>query len=253
MEDTLMKKLITLAAILSLTACGADSKDDAIGQVGGVSVNETSSNNDTGSNSQAVSMGSVISGSLGPSDEFDFYKVTIASGETVTIRLSGDNNTDLDIALLTSNYSTVAFSEEYGSTETFTYTAPAAGDFYVKVEYFDGSSASYQLSITSDGSSDTSGGSGNTLEAQFCVESIGNGTSYYQVASGASTPTNNLQEGTCPSAGYVSKCNVVMSGTVLNTYFSQGYVDVVGGHGQVEAQVCDAFATQGATSSYTLY
>jgi len=198
-------------------------------------------------------MGSVISGSLGPSDEFDFYKVSIASGETVTIRLSGNNNTDLDIALLTSNYSTVAYSEEYGSTESFTYTATSGGDFYVEVEYFDGPSANYQLSITSDGSSDTTGGSTGSGDAQFCVESIGGGTSYYQVASGTSTPTNNLQEGTCPTSGYVSKCNVNMSSSVLNTYFSQGYVDVVGGHSAVESNVCDAFASQGATSRYTRY
>lgn len=248
-----MKKLITLAAILSLAACGADTEEGSTDQVGGASVNETSSYNDTGSSSQAVSIGSVISGSLGPSDEFDYYKVYISAGQSVAVRLSGNDNTDLDINLLTSNYSTVEYSINDGSTESFTYSAIESGEFYVMVQYFGGPTAGYELSITSNGYSDTSGGSTGSGDAQFCVESTFEGLSYYQVASGSSAPTNNMQKGNCPAAGYVSECIVEMSGPSLKTYFSQGYVDIVGGHSAVKSEVCDAFASEGATSRYTRY
>jgi hypothetical protein len=253
-DISVMKKLITLAAVLSLVACGGDggNSSDKISAVGGISVSETTFENDSEDSSQFVSLGSIITGSLGPADEFDFYKVNITEGESVTIRLLGALDTDIDVALIGPSFNVIASSESAFSTESLTFTASTSGEFYVRVEFFEGTDGGYELSIISNGFVDVSQGSNNASGTQFCVESIIGEESAHQVASGASTPTNNLQQGTCPSAGYVSVCNVNSSGVLINTYFSQGYVDVVGGHSEVERNVCDMFAVQSSTSNYNL-
>jgi serine protease len=78
-------------------------------------------------------------------DPFDYYSVSLAAGQTVRLFMSGDGTTnDLDLALIDSNGTQVAFSDTNTPAEAV--TAPASGQYLIEVSAFAGA-ANYVLSI----------------------------------------------------------------------------------------------------------
>jgi hypothetical protein len=253
-----MKKIILTSLALTLAACGGSgggSSDDSNSLVTGVNlqVNEDSSSNDLPSEAQAVSVGSLISGSSSLDDEFDYYEFPLVEGQVVQIGLTGGSNTDLDIVVTSDGGNIIAVSESADSNESIAFTASYSGSYFVYVEFYDGEASSYELTIVSLDSSDAS----DTIlatETAFCVETIENGVSYFAIAS-VENPDVAPVLGSCPSAGFVSQCAVTYTSSlaVTNTYFTQAYVDVLGSHSNVEQNVCDMFNSEQSTSAYSVY
>jgi len=256
MEINVMKKLLVISFGLSLVACGGDSdkSDSSPDLSGGVSVNEVSSFNDNADSAQRIELNSNIRGSLGPADEFDYYELSVQEGQQVSIVLSGGSDTDLDIILYRNKYREVASSQDDYSTESITYTASSTETLHLEVEYYDGPASDYQLVIKANGNTDLGNAGGSASGgAEFCVETTTSGSSQYvqtNVENGGNTNSSDVRNGSCPTVGYVSKCSADFSGIDVNTYFSQAYVDLVGGHSEVRSNVCDVYSQQGATTSY---
>ncbi|MDR4949953.1 S8 family serine peptidase [Neobacillus cucumis] len=87
-------------------------------------------------------------------DKDDVYSMDLLKGERVTVTLSGATGTDFDIYLYNNTATTVnssagivAYSEKAStSSETFTYTAPSDGTYYLDVSAFSGS-GSYTATV----------------------------------------------------------------------------------------------------------
>lgn len=251
-----MKKLITTSLALALAACGGDSDSgldvgdrDGKQQIGGVSVSESSADNDNLRSAQEVNLGSTLTGSIGPSDYEDYFKFSVAAGQSIQIDLNGRSDVDIDLQLLDINYNELDYSYGDYSTERMTYTSDSSKTLYVAVEHISGPTSEYQLSFTSAGSVGSPGGTG---DAVICVESITSSGSYFQVTDTVQQTQGNMQSGRCPNtrSNYVSKCEISFSGVETNTYFSQSYIDTVGSHAAVKSQVCLAVDQSGV---YTIY
>jgi hypothetical protein len=247
-----MKKIFLTSLALTLAACGgsSDSSGGSDDQTAGINfeISEPSTSNDSIYDAQPINLGTRISGSAGPSDLYDFYQFAVAEGQTVQINLTGGSSSDLDIALWGEG-GLLDYSEGFESTEEIIFTAESTGTYYLSVSYYDGNASNYELIILGDEVSVQV----VTDEAAFCLENIVNGVSYFTVASSEDL-TGNLFPGSCPTSGYVSECGVTyITGEIINTYFTQNYVDVVGGHTEVEEDVCDLFSDESTTSIYTIY
>lgn len=253
-----MKQLAVLPIALALAACGGGSDGDSSGSpAGGYTVYESSSSNNTIGTAEAARVGTTIVGSVSASDEYDVFSINVRSGESIRIDLAAANSSDLDLHLV--NSSVVELDSSIGdySRETVSYTSNGNQTLYVVVEWFDGPQTTYDLTITSNMPADTNAGSGgnggSAGAASFCVESISADSSYYQIVSGTTGATNNMIAGTCPSTGWASRCGWDLGSIQTNSYFSQGYVDTVGGHSQVRSGVCDVQAQNGGSTIYTIY
>jgi hypothetical protein len=93
-----IKTLIPFVLATSLAACGSDSDSEAttseFTQVAEVELN------DTPQDAQAVSLQSVISGSLtAGSDVTDMYTITLSEATDVTLTLTGDEGTNFDVGI----------------------------------------------------------------------------------------------------------------------------------------------------------
>ncbi|TWD92408.1 pre-peptidase [Neobacillus bataviensis] len=88
------------------------------------------------------------------SDKDDVYSMNLLKGEKITVTLSGATGTDFDLYLYNSSATTVnssagivAYSEKATtSSETFTYTAPSDGTYYLDVYAYSGS-GSYTATV----------------------------------------------------------------------------------------------------------
>ena len=87
--------------------------------------------------------GSGADGQLISTGDEDFFLVSLTSGDTITLTIA-ENSADLDMELYDSSQALVDDSLGTGNTEFM--TAPAAGDFYVRVFSFFGAS-NYVLSV----------------------------------------------------------------------------------------------------------
>jgi serine protease len=83
--------------------------------------------------------------SFASGDPFDYFSVSLAGGQTVRLFMAGDGVTDdLDLALIDSNGTEVAFSDTNTPSEAV--TAPSSGEYVVEVSAFAGA-ANFVLSI----------------------------------------------------------------------------------------------------------
>lgn len=243
-----MKKLLVLPLVAALAACGgeSDSKDSSANLA---AVSESSLNNDTTYEAQPVQLNSSISGNASINDQFDYYLINVTEGQTITISIEGNNSaTDLDIALFESPTSYVAFSEEEGTNESFEYTATFTGVMYVEVLYYEGPLSTYTLNIQA-----TDAGPAPANAAEFCVEATSDNQTAHQIADGSNPSSTNtpIQPGACPNNGYVSQCTIEQAEVTTIMKLSQDYIDLVGGHSTVEAEVCDAASGDGIVTTYS--
>jgi endonuclease/exonuclease/phosphatase family metal-dependent hydrolase len=114
---------------------------------------ETESNDTAATASGRVGAGTSVSGSLATSTDVDWFKFTVTTPGTVTVKLTMPGSGDLDWYLYTAT--DLNFFEARGYTtsnpEVGTYEALAAGTYYVKVVGYAGATSSYSLLVTGAG------------------------------------------------------------------------------------------------------
>ncbi|HEX5744630.1 MAG TPA: pre-peptidase C-terminal domain-containing protein [Archangium sp.] len=114
---------------------------------------ETESNDTAATASGRVGANTAVSGSLATSTDVDWFKFTVTTPGTVTVKLTMPGSADLDWYLYTA--SDLNFFEARGYTtsnpEVGTYEALAAGTYYVKVVGYAGATSSYSLLVTGAG------------------------------------------------------------------------------------------------------
>jgi vibriolysin len=74
-----------------------------------------------------------------PADE-DYFKITVAAGRTVAVKMTGPAAKDYDLYLLSSSGTTLKTSANVGATESVAYTnaGAASANYYIKVVAFGG-------------------------------------------------------------------------------------------------------------------
>ncbi|HEY0094259.1 MAG TPA: pre-peptidase C-terminal domain-containing protein, partial [Archangium sp.] len=114
---------------------------------------ETESNDTAAAASGRVGAGTSVSGSLSTSTDVDWFKFTVTTPGTVTVKLTMPGSADLDWYLYTG--ADLNFFEARGYTtsnpEVGTYEALAAGTYYVKVVGYAGATSGYSLLVTGAG------------------------------------------------------------------------------------------------------
>ncbi|WP_375771673.1 pre-peptidase C-terminal domain-containing protein [Archangium gephyra] len=114
---------------------------------------ETESNDTAAAANGRVGAGTSVSGSLATSTDVDWFKFTVSTPGTVTVKLTMPGSADLDWYLYTGT--DLNFFEARGYTtsnpEVGTYEALTAGTYYVKVVGYAGATSSYSLLVTGAG------------------------------------------------------------------------------------------------------
>ncbi len=121
---------------------------------------ETDSNNAI-SSAEATFIGDYITGTVNEYDDADdYFSISLAAGETLAVTLTGPSDADFDLYLYNSNSRRVARSEDPGSNEAISYTAPYTGTHYINVYAYSGFGL-YYLSVGSSPATGLTANAGN--------------------------------------------------------------------------------------------
>ncbi|MDX2034692.1 MAG: HYR domain-containing protein [Blastocatellia bacterium] len=136
---------------------------------------EVEANNDSTTANSIVTNASSVgvrSGSIGVAADIDFYSVEATAGNVLFISADGNperdaTNVDLIVQLRDTNGTTVLFSADsnFGgsatnpSSESFNYTVPATGTYFVTVRAFSTGTGTYNLTVAAANSDAVGGGS----------------------------------------------------------------------------------------------
>ncbi|MYT26678.1 hypothetical protein GTW69_41535 [Streptomyces sp. SID7760] len=124
------------------------------GASGGTPLTETEPNDSRTAANDATGNPASISGSLQTTGDRDYYRLSLTSGQQLTVDCAVPTAYDADVYLMDSAGSTLARSVNSGSgadeTVTFTRTATGSGTYYLDVEAYSGSgTAPYTCTLTS--------------------------------------------------------------------------------------------------------
>ena len=129
------------------------------------SSNDTYEPNDTTATAYAITSGTTYNSYIYTSSDVDYYKLTTTSAGTIAVSLTNLPK-DYDLYLYNSSGTQVAKSENGNTTsESISYSATAAGTYYIKVAGYSGNystSQAYALKATFTASS--GGGTGSNLD-----------------------------------------------------------------------------------------
>ncbi|WNG49677.1 endonuclease [Archangium minus] len=117
-------------------------------------ITQETENNDTAATANGrVAAGTSVSGALTTNTDVDWFKFTVTSPGTVTVRLVMPGVADLDWYLYTPDDVNLYAARGYSSSnpEVGSYSATAAGTYYVKVVGYAGAMSSYTLTVTGAG------------------------------------------------------------------------------------------------------
>jgi hypothetical protein len=120
---------------------------------GGATQNDMGTGTDAGNSLGAATTIQAGSGTgyLDSTDTDDYYKVSVSSGQTISVSMTPPSGSDFDLKLYDPNQSQVASSSLGGSqTDTVTYTAIFSGYYYICVNLWSGSSI-YSMTVTVTG------------------------------------------------------------------------------------------------------
>lgn len=123
-----------------------------------LSIEAEPNNADTAANSGLCS-GVAVSGSISSSTDYDWYKIDVAAAGTISVNLSHASGIDLDWYLYKATGSYVAYRSTSSNPETGSYSATAAGTYYLRVKSYSGS-GNYTLNVTFPSAGDPGGGGG---------------------------------------------------------------------------------------------
>jgi len=144
--ETLLKSS-SRAFPATCSQCGAGLVDAnaAVDAAGGGTTNPPTPVTDTESNNtlataQAVNRNSLVSGTMANSSDSDYFKVTVASGASLTATLTPNTSSDYDLYIYNASGTQLAKSEKStGQVDAATATnSGASTTFYVRVLYYSG-------------------------------------------------------------------------------------------------------------------
>lgn len=118
---------------------------------GATTINETEANNTIATANPVANTITSITGNLTVTTDVDYYAVTLAAGEKITVSMSGPTGPDWDLYLVNSAGTTLTSSTGSTTTESLTYTNSGAASVtvYIKVTAYSGTSATpYTLALT---------------------------------------------------------------------------------------------------------
>lgn len=176
-ETALVQAATDLYGANSTEAQAVTSAYTSVG-IGSSPSTDTYEPNDTIAAAYAITSGTTYNSYISTSSDIDYYKLTTTAAGTIAVTLTNLPK-DYDLYLVNSS-GTILASSENGSTtsESISYSASAAGNYYVKVIGYNGNystSQAYALKATF-----TAGGSGN-LDP---YEPNNSRTAAYQIISG---------------------------------------------------------------------
>ncbi|KMO96128.1 hypothetical protein ACS04_19945 [Streptomyces roseus] len=124
------------------------------GASGGTTLTESEPNDSRTAANDATGNPASIAGSLQTIGDRDYYRLSLTSGQKLTVDCAVPTAYDADVYLMDSAGSTLARSVNSGSgadeTVTFTRTATGSGTYYLDVEAYSGSgTAPYTCTLTS--------------------------------------------------------------------------------------------------------
>ena len=108
---------------------------------------ETEPNNADTSANAGLCSGTAVSGSVSSTSDYDWYKIDVAAAGAINVSLAHDSGIDLDWFLYKSSGSYVAYRSTASNPETGSYSATAAGTYYVRVKSYSGAGR-YTLNVT---------------------------------------------------------------------------------------------------------
>ncbi|MBB5204365.1 serine protease [Inhella inkyongensis] len=115
----------------------------------GTTMNETESNNTTGTANTVSTSNTTVNGSLSTTTDTDYFKVNLPAGKTLTATLNGGAK-DYDLYIYNSNGTQIASSENgagQADTASVTNTGTTTIARYVRVKYYSGGSGTYTLNL----------------------------------------------------------------------------------------------------------
>ena len=121
---------------------------------GGTTMNETESNNTTGTANTISTSGTTVTGKVGSSTDSDYFKVTLPAGKTLTADLTVPSTKDYDLKLYNSSGTQIGSStNSSGVAEKITYANSGSSSItvYLRVYGYNGAystTLSYQLKAT---------------------------------------------------------------------------------------------------------
>ena len=147
---------------------------------------EVEANNSDTSANTGVCSGTAVSGTISSGSDYDWYKLDVTGAGTISVNLAHDSGIDLDWYLYKATGSYVAYRSTSSNPETGSYSATAAGTYYLRVKSYTGSGR-YTLSVSFPG---TTGGGTNpppvacTLPSAVNLGKTGNATPKATTTSG---------------------------------------------------------------------
>ena len=143
-----------------------------------------SNNSDTTANS-GICSGSPVSGTIASSTDYDWYKLDVTGAGTISVNLAHDSGIDLDWYLYKATGSYVAYRSTSSNPETGSYSATAAGTYYLRVKSYTGSGR-YTLNVAFPGAGGGGGGTPTacTLPSAVNLGKTGNATPKATTTSG---------------------------------------------------------------------
>ena len=116
----------------------------------GCLTSEVEPNNADTSANTGVCSGTAITGSISSTSDNDWYRLDVTGAGAINISLSHASGIDLDWFLYPATGSYVAYRSTSSNPETGSYTAPAAGTYYIRVKSYTGS-GTYTLNASFNG------------------------------------------------------------------------------------------------------
>jgi len=105
----------------------------------GPTINETESNNTTGTANTITTTGTTVNGTMSASSDVDYFKVTIPAGKTLTVTMTPNATSDYDLELYNAAGTKIGSSVKgTGQADTVTRASAAGEVVYAKVFYYSG-------------------------------------------------------------------------------------------------------------------
>ncbi len=142
----------TFSVVVSNSVGGATSNNATltVNPITG-SITETEPNDTIATANVVPSTVTSITGNLTVSSDVDYYAITLAAGEKITVNMTGPSGPDWDLFLVNSSGGTLTSSEGSTTTESLTYTNSGSASLtvYIKVIVYNGTSSSpYTLALS---------------------------------------------------------------------------------------------------------
>lgn len=145
---------------------------------------ETEQNNTQRQANVGICSGAGVSGTIGSAKDEDWFRVDAASAGDIAISLSHDAGIDLDWYLVDASGAALTYRSTLSNPETGTFSAPAAGAYYLRVKGHTGIGR-YTLSVTFPSSGSGGGGAtACTLPRKVDLGKTGSATPKASVTSG---------------------------------------------------------------------